>query len=92
MFLIPALPISQSTACRATTTTKIVDSMSSSTRRRRRGSTAALQELAERIIDQRVVFVTGAGISVASGIRPFRGRVHQKDTLQEVRHGGALVA
>jgi len=62
------------------------------TRRRQRGAERALQELAGHITSQKkVVFITGAGLSVASGIRPFRsnpkaelpaGMKQNKHTLQ----------
>lgn len=44
-------------------------------RRSRRGKDAALAQLAEAIVSgQRTLFITGAGLSVGSGIRPFRGK------------------
>jgi NAD-dependent SIR2 family protein deacetylase len=49
-------------------------SMTQRTRQSPRGETAGLAELATRIVlrGDNVVFITGAGLSVASGIRPFR--------------------
>lgn len=47
---------------------------------RSRGSEAALQTLAGLIVENKnVVFITGAGLSVASGIRPFRSNPLQAD-------------
>ena len=44
-------------------------------RRRSRRGNAALAHLAEQIVDGKsVVVITGAGLSVGSGIRPFRGK------------------
>lgn len=44
-------------------------------RRRSRRGNAALSDLAEKIVDgNSVVVITGAGLSVGSGIRPFRGK------------------
>ena len=53
--------------------------------RRRRSSrgNSCITELAKEIVNKkRVVFITGAGLSVASGIRPFRGKSnHQSEAL-----------
>jgi len=44
-------------------------------RRRSRRGNAALAHLAEQIVDGKpIVVITGAGLSVGSGIRPFRGK------------------
>jgi len=52
-------------------------------RRRTRGADAALRELAGHIVQSKknVVIITGAGLSVASGIRPFRSNPNSEDLL-----------
>lgn len=43
-------------------------------RRRKSSRISSMDNLAKNIVEnQKVVFITGAGISVASGVRPFRG-------------------
>eukprot|EP00538_Stauroneis_constricta_P002379 CAMPEP_0119558424 /NCGR_PEP_ID=MMETSP1352-20130426/10774_1 /TAXON_ID=265584 /ORGANISM="Stauroneis constricta, Strain CCMP1120" /LENGTH=492 /DNA_ID=CAMNT_0007605781 /DNA_START=76 /DNA_END=1554 /DNA_ORIENTATION=+ len=61
----------QSSPSAATTTAEITPG-----RRRSSRGNSSLSELARDIVVHRknVVFITGAGISVASGVRPFRGK------------------
>ena len=53
----------------------------------RRGHGTALHELAQCIVHQRhsIVFVTGAGLSIASGIRPFRSTSNNNNNLTNCR-------
>jgi NAD-dependent deacetylase len=61
-------------------------SMTQRTRQSPRGETAGLSDLATRIAvrGERVVFITGAGLSVASGIRPFRKSSDSKAAMRGV--------
>jgi len=64
----------------------VVSSCKQQTQKRRRSSRgySSLVELAKEIVTnrKRVVLITGAGMSVASGIRPFRGKSnHQSEAL-----------
>ena len=74
-------------------TTKSLPSPSPSSPRkqqRRRSSrgNSSLVELAKEIVTnrKRVVFITGAGISVASGIRPFRGKSNHHNQALWAQH------
>lgn len=64
-----------STAAPQTTTTTTTAAPSLSSLRRSSRGNSSLFHLAQAIVEHQkhVVFITGAGISVASGIRPFRG-------------------
>ena len=59
-------------------------------KRRRRSSrgNSCIAELAKEIVTnrKRVVFITGAGLSVASGIRPFRGKSNHKSEALWTQH------
>lgn len=64
---------------------------SSPSRKRRRRSArgnSSIAELAKEIVTNRkkVVFITGAGLSVASGIRPFRGKSNLKSEALWTQH------
>jgi NAD-dependent SIR2 family protein deacetylase len=49
---------------------------------------AGIQDLAERIVKgERIVFITGAGLSVASGIRAFRSHTATRTTAVPTKNG-----
>lgn len=63
---------------------------SQSTRRKSgRGVAAAIQDLASILVEREksVVFVTGAGISAASGVRPFRTHIGSTQLAHPKHHG-----
>ena len=72
----------------STTTEGEPDDTSHSKRRRSTRGNASIRELAEVIVkgEKRVVIVTGAGISVASGVRPFRS-FSGKNRSDPKKHG-----
>mmetsp|Transcript_16383 Transcript_16383/g.37921 ORF Transcript_16383/g.37921 Transcript_16383/m.37921 type:complete len:418 (-) Transcript_16383:277-1530(-) len=59
-------------------------------KRRRRSSrgNSCITELAKEVVTnrKRVVFITGAGLSVASGIRPFRGKSNHRSEALWTQH------
>ena len=64
---------------------------SPSRKRRRRSARAknsSIAELAKELVTnkKKAVFITGAGLSVASGIRPFRGKSHLKSEALWTQH------
>ena len=59
-----------------------------SKRRRSTRGAAALTELAERIVKgDSVLLITGAGLSVASGVRPFRSQTATRTTATPTKNG-----
>lgn len=72
---LPVAPRCVSSPTRHTTTEQLIIQTGAPTpkRRRRLRGDASLESLARSILaGQRVVFISGAGLSVASGVRPFR--------------------
>jgi NAD-dependent deacetylase len=69
-------------------TSRSAGKTSASKRRRCARGAGALLELAERLVEgQEVVIITGAGLSVASGIRPFRSTNGSSATSVPTKRG-----